>query len=279
MSSIVNTDQYDAWNGDSGARWVASADRRDQVLAPVADVLLRAARPAPGEIVLDVGCGCGRTTLAVAERVGPQGFVTGVDLSAPMLEVGRQRADIGHVSNVRFVQADAQTFRPDRPPQLVISRFGTMFFDDPVAAFTNLADVLAPGGRACLVTWQPLAANDWLVVPGAALLRHAPMPATDPDAPGMFAQSAPERVEQILTAAGLTDVRLDPVTVTLTLGATIDEAVDHLVDSGPGRLILESIDAADRAEALAAVRDVLDHHLDDAGVQLDAAVWVIHARR
>jgi SAM-dependent methyltransferase len=278
MSRIANADQYEAWNGDSGTRWVASADRRDQVLAPIADVLLQGARPALGETVLDVGCGCGSTTLAVAEQVGSGGFATGVDLSAPMLDVARRRAEGAHVSNVRFVQADAQTYRADRPPQLAISRFGTMFFDDPTAAFANLAGLLAPGGRICLATWQPLEANDWLAIPGAALLRYASLPDAEPDAPGMFAQSGPDSVRRILTAAGLTNIELDPVTVRLAVGATVEEAVDYLADSGPGRLILESIGDADRTDALAAVHDVLEHHVSDEGVQLDAAVWVIHAR-
>jgi ubiquinone/menaquinone biosynthesis C-methylase UbiE len=279
MSAVANVDQFEAWNGEHGTRWVASADRRDHVLAPVADVLLEAARPAIGEAVLDVGCGCGATTLAAAELVSPDGFVTGVDLSAPMLAVARQRAERAECSNVRFVQADAQTHRAESRVDLVISRFGTMFFGDPVAAFTNLAALLTAGGRFCIATWQPLAANDWLTVPGAALLGYADLPPAEPGAPGMFAQSDPDTVRRVLTAAGLTDVSLDPVTVTNTIGATVTDAVDYLAESGPGRAILESIADADRDDALAAVHDALRPHLGDEGVRLDAAVWVVHATR
>lgn len=241
-------------------------------------MLLQAACPALGERVLDVGCGCGATTLAAAHLVGPDGIVTGVDLSAPMLAVARQRAARAQLANTTFVQADAQTHRPDRTADVIISRFGTMFFANPAEAFTNLHRSLNAGGRLCLATWQPLEANDWLTIPGAALLRYADLPAADPGGPGMFAQSDPDAIRGVLASAGFGDVELDPVRTTLTVGATVEDAVDYLADSGPGRMILEAIDDRDRAEALAAVADTLRPRANEAGVQLRAAIWVIHAR-
>ena len=152
MTESANVAQHDAWNGDGGRRWVATADRRDEVLGPVADALLAAAIPAEGDRVLDVGCGCGVTTLLAGRAVGATGAATGIDLSEPMLDVARAGAD--DARNVRFLQADAQTHMFDAAAfDLVISRFGSMFFDDPVRAFANLADAMktrGPNGA-----WQP----------------------------------------------------------------------------------------------------------------------------
>jgi SAM-dependent methyltransferase len=279
--TIANLSQFESWNGESGTRWVARADERDEVLAPVADVLMAAADPTPGMQVLDIGCGCGATTLTVAARVGDAGTATGIDLSAPMLELAQQRAASTKVDNATFTHGDAQThlFAPESL-DLAISRFGTMFFADPVAAFTNIAAALRPGGRLCLATWRSLTANEWLVVPGAALLRHTDIPTTSPDGPGMFAQSDPDIVTDTLSAAGLGDIGLEAGEVTFTLGPTVDAAVDYLADSGPGRLLLETIpEGVAREAALADVRDTLATHEHNGRVRLGGGIWLITATR
>lgn len=281
MSFTANPSAFDAWNGESGTRWVATADQRDRVLAPAADALLVAADPQPGSRVLDIGCGCGATTLAAARAVGPTGHATGVDISEPMLDVARRRADAAGITNAGFVHADAQThaFGPSSA-DVIISRFGTMFFSDPSAAFTNIATALGPGGQLCLATWQPLVANEWLVVPGAALLNHTEMPSAATDEAGMFAQSDPDIVTPILAAAGFTDVQLEATQVTFTLGRTLDEAVAHLADSGPGRVLLETVpEGSTRDAALADVREALLPHQDQSGVHLSGGIWIITAVR
>jgi ubiquinone/menaquinone biosynthesis C-methylase UbiE len=273
----ANPEQYDAWNGESGQRWVAGADRRDRVLAPVADTLLAAAVPDRGERVLDVGCGCGATTLAAAHAVETSGHANGIDLSAPMLAVARERARRENVTNATFVQADAQAGAP-AAADLVISRFGTMFFSDPVLAFSHLRDALAGHGRMCLVTWQPLVANEWLTVPGAALLPFATLPPSDTEGPGMFSQADPEAVRTTLHAAGFAAVEIDPVTVSMRLGGTVDEAVEHLVDSGPGRAVLATVPDDRRPAALDAVRGALVDRTTADGVVLGGGIWVVRAR-
>jgi SAM-dependent methyltransferase len=276
---IANTGQFASWNGESGSRWVMSADERDAVLAPVASALLAAAAPAPGAAVLDVGCGCGATTLAVAESVGPTGSAVGLDLSEPMLAFARQRALGRAAANVSFTQADAQT-HPLVPNsvELVVSRFGTMFFDDPVAAFANLARALRPGGRLCLATWRPLLDNEWLTAPGAVLLEHTEMPEASADGPGMFAQADPAAVTGVLAAAGYADVRLEPVDVTFDLGPNPEAAAAYLANSGPGRLLLESIpEGAPRDAALADVRSMLCTRVHADAVRLGGAIWIIQA--
>jgi len=276
----VNQAQRDNWNGDSGHRWVADADRRDAVLAPVADALLTVARIQPGESILDLGCGCGATTILAATHAGPGGTAHGIDLSEPMLAVARQRAHDAGLSTVSFTHADAQTHPlGGAAHDTVISRFGTMFFDDPVAAFINIGRAVRPGGRLVIATWQPLDANDWLIVPGSALLRYGSLPEGQPGAPGMFAQADPGLLRSTLTHAGWTMVDSRAVTVALRLGDDPADATDYLADSGTGRAVLETVPDADRPAALAAVADALAAHTADDGVYLDAAIWITTGTR
>jgi SAM-dependent methyltransferase len=277
VTEIVNTDEYEAWNGDSGHRWVADADRRDRVLAPAADALLAAADLATGEGVADIGCGCGATALAATRAVGPTGAVYGIDLSEPMLDVARRRAEASGLSNITLVQGDVQTHRFPARSDAAISRFGTMFFADHVAALTNIRHGLRPGGRLCLATWQPLAANDWLTVPGTALLRYGDLPDAETSGRSMFAQSDPESVISTLLAAGFIDPQPEPVEVTLVIGPDVEEAVDYLAGTGPGRAAIEAVPADRRPAALDAVRAALANHTEPDGVHLGAAIWIITA--
>ena len=278
MSNVANTEQYDAWNGESGARWVADPDRRDRAIAAVADAMLDVAALVPGERVLDVGCGCGATTLSAAAAVAPNGAAIGVDIAEPMLAIARERADEAGVGNVSFVHGDAQvhTFGP-AAFDVAVSRFGTMFFADVPAAFANIASTLGPGGRLCIATWQPLADNEWLAVPFAALLRFGTMDAPA-DGPGPFALSDPAVVESVLDAAGFDAVNLAAVTVPLLLGADTDEATAHLAETGFARTVLDTVSEGDRPAALAAMSEVLADHVTGTGVQLDGAIWIATAR-
>jgi SAM-dependent methyltransferase len=272
----ANEAQREAWNGEGGQHWVADADGRDRVLEPVGEALLAAAQLRPGEDVLDVGCGCGAVTLAAAALVAP-GTVTGADLSATMLAVARERA--GATPGVTLLEADVQTDAFEPRFDVVLSRFGTMFFDDQVAAFTTIRGAVRPDGRLCLATWQPLEANDWLTVPGAALLERSPLPALDADdGPGMFGQSRPERVRSELAAAGWRDVAIEPVTLSLRLGTDAPRAAEYLTHTGMARRVLDSIPEAERPAAIATVTDALAAHESDAGVHLDAGIFLITAR-
>ena len=277
MTTGANREALEAWNGESGRRWVLNPDRRDEFAAPVGDALLAVAGLRSGEVVLDVGCGCGATTLAAAEATGDRGAAHGVDLSAPMLDVARRRLDARGLTNVTFSLADAQTRRFDPTHDVLISRFGTMFFDDPDAAFANLATGLRPGGRLAIATWQPLLANDWLTIPLAALLRYVALPDTSSGGPGMFAQSDPEVIHATLQGAGYRDIDVQPVDVNLRLGDDARAATEHLAGMGSGRALLARIAEADRRPALDAVAEVLQDHRGDDGVSLRGGILVTTA--
>lgn len=277
MTGIANTDQFEAWNGDSGRRWVIDADRRDRILAPVADVLLAAANLATGDAVVDIGCGCGATTLAAARAVGPAGAVHGIDLSGPMLGVARRRAEASGMATIELIQGDVQTHRFPGRFDVAISRFGTMFFADQAAALANIRAGLRPGGRICFATWQPLGANDWLTIPGGALLDYGSLADSGTGGPGMFAQSDADDVTATLQATGYGNQRLESVSLSLSLGADPDEAVDYLAGTGVGRAMLDAVPEGRRSEALDAVRAVLADHIHPDGVRLGAAIWIVTA--
>jgi SAM-dependent methyltransferase len=279
--SIANTAQAEQWDsGEDGAYWVANAERFDRMLEPFAAMILAAASLRPGGHVLDVGCGCGATTLATARLVAP-GQAAGIDLSGPMLAQARSRAATAGLANAVFWQGDAQV-HPLGPPAFdtVVSRFGTMFFADPVAAFRNIRSATRPAGRLVLVCWQPRAANQWLLVPGAALAEHVPSPALEPgDGPGMFAFADPDRLRHILTAAGWRDIEITPEHTPILVGGggSVDDAVEFLRTGSMGRTMLADADAGTVDRAVASVRAALAPHANDEGVRLGASVWLAQA--
>jgi SAM-dependent methyltransferase len=281
LMNVPNREQTEHWNNpDDVGHWITEQTRHDEMLEPFIDVLTNGAQLAAGDDVLDVGCGCGATTLAAA-RIAAPGTVVGIDLSAPMLDQGRCDAHAAGLNDVAFQQGDAQTHRFDTDTfDAVISRFGIMFFDDPVAAFTNIRTGARRGARLAFVCWQPLVANEWLLVPGAALAQHVPLPDLGgPDAPGMFAFGDPQRGEQVLRDAGWRDMSAADIHTPIYVGGhgTVDDAVTFLRTGSMGRTMLADIDRDAEARALEDVRAALAPHHDGKGVRLDAAVWLITA--
>jgi SAM-dependent methyltransferase len=276
-----NDDQVRYWNEVAGPRWVRFQERLDRELAELGALAMERGGVAAGESVLDVGCGCGGTTLELARRVGPRGRALGVDVSRPMLERARARA--GGVANVSFLEADAQSAAFEAAPfDLVFSRFGVMFFSDPAAAFANLRRALRPGGRLSFVCWQRLADNPWVAVPLGALATQLPLPPPPPPgAPGPFAFADAERVAGLLGAAGFAGVVRDDVRETLRLGGgDLDAAVDFALEIGPASAALREADAGPelRARVAAAVRDALAPFAAGGAVRLPSAAWRFGAR-
>lgn len=276
---MPNDEMVEFWNTRGGALWVAEQDRFDGFLAPVTGRLFGAAALAPGERVLDVGCGNGATTIEAARSVGPTGTATGIDVSAPMLATARTRASAAGVP-ATFVEADAQTADLEGPFDVIISRFGVMFFDDPVAAFTNLAGALRPGGRMAFTCWQDLFSNEWFAVPAAAIVAHVGAPQLpEPGTPGPFAFADASRVSELLAASGLAEVVIEGASERLVLGSDAADVVAFLARDEMGRRMLEGRDPETIEAALAASRDAMAAFETPDGVRLNAAYWVVTARR
>ena len=279
----TNREQHDQWSGPEGDHWVAHADRYDRMLAPFTDQIMVAASVSAHDAVLDIGCGCGATTIAAAQAA-PGGEARGVDLSPQMIAAASERAlDAGVGGRCRFEVADAQTADLPRSRfDVAMSRFGVMFFDDPVAAFTNIATALRPGGRLVFCCWQPLEANDWMLVPGAAAAGHVPLPdSATGTGPGPFGLADPTQLQAILSAAGFEAIEVEPFSTPMLLGGggTLDETVDFLVASGSGRALLDPAAPAARRAAITAVRHALAPLVDDDGIRLGASAWVVTAHR
>ena len=219
----ANAAQAHHWNFEAGPGWVAKQEQHDRMLEPLGDRALAAARPSAGERAIDIGCGCGATTIALAQRVGTDGRVLGVDISEPMLERARERCDALGLTNVELLRADAQRALVPRGNDLAFSRFGIMFFDDPVAALGNIGRGLRKDGRLAFVCWQERGRNPWMGIPVAAALQHVPPPPPQPpDAPGPWAFADRDRLAGILDAAGFADVAIESVEHDLLVGGAAD---------------------------------------------------------
>jgi len=278
-----NAEQITYWNEQTGPKWVARQALLDGQLATFGEAVLDAAKVGVGDRVLDVGCGCGDTTLALARRAGPRGRAVGVDVSAPMLARARERAAAERCANLEFLEADAQT-HPFAPASFdaVVSRFGVMFFADPTAAFRNLRGALAPGGRLAFACWQSLPENPWMLVPIMAAAQHVPLPPPPaPGAPGPFSFAERDRVEGVLAGAGFVDVAFRTFAPEMTLGGEggLDVAVEFLLQLGPMAAALRQANRPDLVPAVtAAVREALAPYATPRGVVMASKAWIVTAR-
>ena len=276
---MANTDMAEYWNGRPADVWVTEAEHFDTMLAPFGRRLLTAAVLEPGERVLDVGCGNGAVSLEAARAVGPSGRVTGVDLSAPMLGVARRRAEEQGI-DVDFVQGDAQTASFDQPFDVVVSRFGVMFFDDPEVAFANLARAARPGGRLCFVCWQEMFANEWIAVPAMAMVAHVGIPELpEPGAPGPFALADAERTRGLLESAGWSEVTVEEHKDGMRMGRDPEDVVAFMLSDEMGRRLVEGKDPEAVQAGTEATLEALRPYATPDGVVLGGAYWLVTARK
>jgi SAM-dependent methyltransferase len=274
-----NSAQAEYWNSNAGQKWTDHQEHQDQVLRPISDRLIAAAEPKPGDRVIDVGCGCGATTIDFAERVGPAGAALGLDVSEPMLRRARERAPRN--LPIRFELADATVypFEPEAA-DLVVSRFGVMFFADPAKSFANLRKGLKPGGRLAFACWREAKQNPFFILPLREAGKHAPpLPETGPEEPGPFAFASEARVRRILGDAGFADIGLEAhdLELDIAVGRGLDAAVRAATTIGPTSRMLDGESEAIRAAATADIRKALAAHARGESVPLGAAIWIVTA--
>ena len=284
-----NADQVEYWNGDVGQRWARNQDRMDQAFGPLTAALIEHAAPRRGERAADIGCGCGDLSLLLADRLGAEGRVLAVDVSRPMLDRGRARqAALAGADRapIDWQEADAAAWPfPEGAFDLLISRFGVMFFADPVQAFRNMRRALRPGGRLLMLCGRPMRENAWVAVPRAAMLPLVPAPApVPPHAPGPFAFADAARVGAMLAEAGFTEIASTAVAAALSASApgstdvaALEDAVQFATEFGPAAALLRDVDDAMRARAVAAVRVALRSRAGGGRATLDAACWLFSA--
>lgn len=267
-----------AWDGPEGEHWTEHADHYEQAGTAQLARLLDAAGIEPDSVVLDVGCGTGRSTREAA-RLARNGTVLGVDLSSKMLELARARAHQEGLGNVTFEQADAQVHPfPTRAHDAVLSSFGAMFFADPKAAFTNLAATVRSGGRLALLTWREMARNEWLVALRAALAVGRDLPQPPVSVPGPFGLADEEHVRAVLGSAGFTEIVLEALDEPFVFGATADDAFAFLGSGGMARGMTQDLSDEDRARAFDALRQTFADHETPDGVVFGSSAWLITAR-
>ena len=248
------------------------------------DVPLRTLELAPGSRALDVGCGWGDTAIALARKVGPSGSVVGLDCCDAFLEKGRRDAREAGLANVRFVTADVQTYRFQPEFDFCFSRFGMMFFSNPVAAMRNIRTALKPGGSLMFITWRALAENPWMAIPKQIALQYLPPPGENAQTcgPGPFSMANPEIVTAQLKAAGFEDARFERTDGPVMIGATVEQATDFQLALGPaGEIVREAgVQAEQRRQEIEdALRTELAHHLQNGKVYMQSSSWAITARK
>lgn len=280
MPDVVNTEQAQAWNGPEGSHWAAHQDRWNAVNEGFNEPLLDAAGISGGHHVLDLGCGSGQTTRLAALRA-PRGRALGLDLSGPMLADARARAEGEGLANASFVQGDAQVHPFEEGSfDAAVSRYGVMFFADPVAAFANVRRALRPGGRLAFVCPADATLNGW--VAAMASLRDD-LPVGDfgrPGLPGMFSLAAPDCIREVLAAAGFIDIGINKAQAYGVWGHGAEDAAEFLLGTGPGRHLMEQADAATRSRARRTLTDHLRaQEATDGTVRLLSTSWLVTADR
>jgi SAM-dependent methyltransferase len=276
----LNLEQQEYWGGAGGERWVSQQHRRDRMLGDLGDAVLSEAQAQPGERVIDIGCGCGETSAVLAQSVGASGHVTAVDVSAPILAQARHR--LSGFSNTVTLLADAAAHPfAEAAADLIFSRFGVMFFGDPIAAFTNIRKAAKPSGRLVFACWRTPQENLWMSAPAAAVAKHFPdAEKPDPDLPGPMAFRDPARVSGILKNAGFTEPQFRKVDKMMDLanGEGVEGAVRSAMELGPSARLLDGQSVDVRAQVADTLRAFFQPQMMNGRLDLAAAIWIVSAK-
>lgn len=272
-----NREQRALWNGSAGRAWVDRQAVLDRLFQPFEDLLFETVPHGAGHRVLDVGCGTGSTTLAAARRVGADGYCLGIDVSAPMIAAARARAEAA-AARAAFACADAQRHAFVAASfDLIVSRFGVMFFDDPVSAFANLRRAARDGGHLRMIVWRDAGENPFMTTAERAAAPLLPqLPARQPGGPGQFAFADPHRVSSVLAASGWSAIGIEPVNADCTMPAA--ELEGYFTRLGPVGLVLDNADAPTRARIVQTLHAAFAPYVHGSEVRFTGACWLVTAR-
>ena len=279
--SVINSGQIEFWNSEYGLAWARYADTVDVMFAELSDAVLGATVTGAGDRVLDLGCGNGGTALLAADRVTAIGNVTAIDISGPMIDRARDRLTDADIVNAIFILGDAATYPfAENSFDVIVSRLGCMFFDNPDSAFRHFSPSLDTGGRAAFAVWRAPRENPWAMAPVSAARDFLEMPARPgPEEPGPFSFADPDRVNRILSATGWTDTDMTPFDFRIPLGNTLEDALNFCIKMGPLSAPLSAVSGTNRTKAIDAITGVLEQNTDDDGiVRLDGACWIVTAK-
>ncbi|TDG11408.1 class I SAM-dependent methyltransferase [Seongchinamella unica] len=283
-NSQDNREQIEYWDGEAGQGWAERNAQMEKTLGPIGEEAIKAAAVRAGEAVLDIGCGCADTSLALLHSTGPAGRVLGVDISGPMLEVAQSKVQT-LPDNIRraitFQQTDASIHNFEESAfDVMFSRFGVMFFADPAGAFANIRRALKPGGRLAFICWAPVAGNEWITVPMSAALQHLPKPEPmPPNAPGPFGLSDPEFVDRALSLAGYSNISIASYQPTMRFGHGMEsERIgDFFIEAGPVSRLLKDAPPELVETTRSAIREAVMPYYDGETVNLAASCWIVTA--
>lgn len=281
MAETINEqpNQETLWAGQSGERWLANSDRFEGTIEPIGEVLLEKAACRQGEHIIDVGCGAGATSIAIAKQVGVTGSVIGLDISAVLVAEATKRAETLGIENVRFILGDAAVASlPSGQADCIVSRFGIMFFSNPHAAFTHMHDFLKSGGRLSIACWSTLPQNPWMLEVKNILTAHFPLPTPVPRAPGAFAFDEPIYVEEILQTSGFKDITISLWQSNLFVGgfgSNPESAAEFLLQALGIAQLPEDLPDTVKIAIHSELTDRLKAYDTNDGVQMPASVWLI----
>ena len=267
----------DYWKQDGGRKWAHLIDATENYLAVFNESLLDRAKIGAGDVVLDIGCGGGINSIEIALRAGLEGRVLGVDISPDILAVAGERGR--EIPNLEFIEGDAATMDLDEGGySLIFSRFGMMFFSDPVRAFNNLRRALRSGGRMVFLCWRTIEENPWMREPAQAVLNFLPPPGPppDPDAPGPFSLGKKDRIEYLLNHAGFKSINIEALDARMSMGG-LDELTDYYMQMGPAAAVIAEADDDEKKAARSIIRNVLESYATEEGVVMSAATWIVTA--
>jgi len=282
MNDLSNTDMSQFWNGDGGQNWIRFQNRLEKSLNIFGEQAILTAKLAQDEYVLDVGCGWGDTTFEIAKSVGLNGYVRGIDISELILDQARTRIDSFGLDNIKFECVDAESHQfKSMEFDVIYSRFGVMFFNDPVAAFRNIKRTLKPGGRLVFICWKSVNENQWVKLPQEITNKYVAMSEpSNPHAPGGFAFGDAATVLAILDDAGFKETQVETYATKFNVGENLDEAIIFLSHLGPASSIIEDpdLDVEIKKRIIAELRSELVKNETSLGIELNAETWIFTAK-